>query len=386
MRRVRLGRPVRATVAGLVVVASFGCTADGDEGGSAEADHTTYLKGAYDAPAGALLAEPVTEPEENRTFRKLLANIAHTPPGARIRIAARSFSFTPAAEALVAAAERGVQVQIIVDRSVAAEWSTVELLADGLGTDRTKDSFLHLFRGELHEKWWSFTRTGDSREVTMVGSTNLTNYSSGQYTDMYSFVGRPDVRRAFDGEFRNLLSGDHDGLPGSTALGEDAVWFYPGYSESTDPVLAELSRIPASGAEIDVAMYAWHSGRGLALANLLATKATQGAAVEVVAGKTLGEGPRAILKDAGIPIHDGDFGGDEIADDSHHKLVLASWSADGGRERIILTGSDNWGSPSLLRHEVLVRVDADAGPAARAYRDYETFVAGIIRRSEREES
>lgn len=389
MRLLAPRRPRWAVVVLAALLVLTGCSfAQGDgEPEHAERDHTAYLRGAYAAPAGVLLAPPVTEPATNRTFRKLLANIAHTPPGARIRIAARSFSFDPAAEALVAAAERGVKVQVIVDRSVAGDWSTVEKLREALGTDRRKDSFLHLFRGLLHEKWWSFTRTGDSRDVTMVGSMNLTYYSSGQYTDMYSFVGRPDVRRAFDAEFRSLLAGDRRGSTQSTALGRDAVWFYPGYTMDSDPVYAALAAVPAAGADIRVLMYATHTARGVRLAELLVAKAAAGARVQVIIGSVLTWRPRAVLEEGGVEIIDANFGQREgIADNVHHKLTLASWPVPGGRERMILTGSDNWTTDSLDRHEVLVRIDAGSGANARAYRDYVRFADSIVRRAERKES
>ena len=72
-----------------------------------------------------------------------------------------------------------------------------------LGTNRRKASFLYLSRGSArgpetatHQKTWTFTRTGDSRRVVVVGSANLSYYSTTQYSDMYAFVAHHTGLRA----------------------------------------------------------------------------------------------------------------------------------------------------------------------------------------------
>ena len=121
-----------------------GCSA-GDEP-EREAD------ASYRAPAGLLLARPAAEGEEeqNPTVEVLLDLIWNTPAGERIRIVGNSFSFVPVAEALVAAHERGVRVQVLVDERASGEWEAPELLLSALGDDRRADSFIQLRRGGVH--------------------------------------------------------------------------------------------------------------------------------------------------------------------------------------------------------------------------------------------
>lgn len=333
------------------------------------------------APAGLLLAGPADEghEESNRTFRVLLDLVRRTPPGARIRIAGNSFSFVPAAEALVEAHERGVRVQVVVDRSVSGEWKAAELLRGALGTDRRKASYVHLAGGQLHQKIWSFTRTAGTRDVVLVGSMNLTYRSAQQYTDVRTWAGRRDVRRALDRQFVRLRGGRPTVpvLPPAD-LGRDRLWSYPGYDVDTDPVRRQLEAVPAAGARIAVAMYAWLQERGVVLARLLAAKAAAGARVDVVLGRSVGPEVRRVLEGSSVGVHSGAFAD---GDDIHHKLAVVSHvGADGRRHRFVLTGSDNWTSKSLLRPELLLRVEPDR----RTFRRYARWVDALVARSERE--
>jgi hypothetical protein len=232
----------------------------------------------------------------------------------------------------------------------------------------------------MHQKTWSFTRTGRSRDVVIVGSENLTYESARQFTDVYAYVGRPDVRRVFDRRFDDLVA-HLPQMPGARPqrLGRDTVWFYPLAAGVQDPVLAALRDVPGDGAVIRVAMYAWLHDRGLAVTAELARLRQEGADVEVVLGRSVAEPQRAALAAAGSPNHPGVFAdGDNI----HHKLTLVSYGgADGRRHRFVLTGSDNFTSPSLRRPEMLLRIDADRGPT---FDRYLRWFDHLLRRGDRE--
>ena len=336
---------------------------------------------SFHAPAGLLLARPAGEGREEHhpTFRVLLDLIANTPAGERIRIVGNSFSYLPVATALVTAHERGVDVQVIIDEAASGDWQAPTRLRDALGTDRGAASFIHLARGGVHQKVWSFTRTGRSRDVVLVGSMNLTYYSARQYTDVLSWVGRRDVRRVFDRRFVQL----REHLPGvppmaPVRLGRDRFWFYPGYDEETDPVRTTLAAVPPVGARIRVAMYAWLDARGIGLAELLAAKDAAGADVEVVLGRSVGARIRAVLAGSGVEVHPGVFADGE---DIHHKLTVVSHPAPGGGvRRFVLTGSDNYTTRSLDRPEVLVQRDAGRSEEFERYwRWFDALVARGVR-------
>jgi PLD-like domain len=312
---------------------------------------------------GLYPARPTPEGSEieNTTLRRLVELIAQTPTGETIRVVAHSFSFLPVADALVDANERGVRVQVLADESVSGRWEASARLREALGTDRSKPSFLYLTPGALHQKTWSFTRTGRSRDVVIVGSENLTYESARQFTDVYAYVGRRGVRRVFDRRFDELVAGlPRPDRSRPIRLGKDKVWFYPLAQDVGDPVLNLLRDLPAEDAVVRVAMYAWLHDRGLAITAELARLRREGADVQVVLGRSVAERQRAALATAGIPMHPGVFGdGDNI----HHKLTLVSYRGDDGRlRRFVLTGSDNFTGPSLQRPEMLLRIDADRGP------------------------
>lgn len=361
-----------------------GCTTEaGDEPREGRHDEPGRSSEAYRAPTGLLLARPAPEgrEERNTTFQVLLDLIRNTPEGERIRITGNSFSFLPVAQALAEAHGRGVRVQVVIDEGASGEWQAPELLRTALGDDPRPRSFVQLARGGVHQKVWSFTRTGVSQDVVLVGSMNLTYYSARQYTDMFSYVGRPDVRRVFDTRFDRLSRQLPDVSPmAPVSLGRDRVWFYPGYSDATDPVSAMLWAVPSVGARIRVAMYAWLDKRGLALAELLAAKDAAGADVEVVLGRSVGERIRAVLAGSGIEVHPGVFAN---GDDIHHKLTVVSHpNGEGGRRRFVLTGSDNYTTKSLDRPEVLLRLDVDRGAT---FRRYQRWIDALVDRGERED-
>ncbi|HWJ67642.1 MAG TPA: phospholipase D-like domain-containing protein [Nocardioides sp.] len=370
--RRRLG----PALAVLLLLAAPACTGARSDEPSAGDPPAGFVAGPYDVRPGPVLGVPVDDPDtqaaEHPVVARLLELVAHTPAGERIRIITRSFSLHPVADALVDAHRRGVSVQVIANRFASKDFRAVAKLADEVGTDRRRDSWIHLSSGSgrgpgtaTHQKTWTFTRVGDSRRVVMVGSANLSYYSTQQYSDMYVFVDRRDVWRAFDRDFRDQVGLEAPRGPGfAPVLGTDRAWFFPGWDLTTDPVQAMLRELPSDGLVLRFAMYAWHSERGRRLAGIVADQARAGARVQVIA-LHIGREIVRTLEDAGVEVHDAAF---DNGDDVHSKLSLLAWTdADGVRHRRIVTGSDNFGSASLPRDELVLSIDADRGPAWRRY-------------------
>lgn len=375
----------------LVLVA--GCSAAGSDPGDGARpgeDALGYVGGPYDVRPGAVLGVPIKgDPDEHAAEHPVVARIleliAHTPKGARIRVITRSFSLHPIADALVQAHRRGVEVQVIANHRVSKGFRAVAKMKEELGTDRRKPSYIFLSKGskrgvriggdgKVHQKVWTFTRVGDSRDVVLVGSANLSYYSTTQYSDMYAFVGRKDVRRAFDNDF-----GDQVGLkklvgPGyAPRLGKDQAWFFPGWDEDTDPLLALIRSVPVRETVLRFAMYAWHGERGYRIARAVADKARAGARVQVI-GLHVGKDIARILREGGVELHGAKF---DNGEDVHSKLSLLTWTDESGdRQRRIVTGSDNFGSDSLPRDEMAISINANRGPAWREYvRWYDAIIA-----------
>jgi hypothetical protein len=340
------------------------------------------IKGPYTALSGPIFATPDKHPADNTAVQALVENIRHTPRGATIRIVAYSFALFEVADPLIAADRRGVHVQVIVDGRHSHEFEATKALERALGTDRHRDSFIVLTdrsaRGTVshsHQKSWSFSRTGRSRHVVMVGATNLSVLgTTDQYSDMYAFVDRPDVWRAFSTIFRAQARDRPVPDPAVTArLGRDTAYFDPGFSMTHDPIADAISGLPADpSTHIRIVMYAWHPPRGQHLVDLLLAKLRGGASVDIVRGPFVHQ-PLDALVAAGAKVHRGVFADGEHV---HDKLMIVEDVRDGRTEHFVTTGSDNWGNVSFLRDDVDVKIGLDD----REYQAYVDFFDRLVHR------
>jgi phosphatidylserine/phosphatidylglycerophosphate/cardiolipin synthase-like enzyme len=373
------GRILRVAVFALVVAGLAGCRL---QIGSDPKPPVGYLPGHYRAQSGPIFASPADDPGANSAVRALVDDIRHTPRGATIRIVAYSFSISQVSEPLIAADRRGVHVQVIVDGLHSHAFEATQAVVQALGSDRTSGSFIVLTdrsaRGTVshsHQKSWSFSRTGSSRHVVMVGATNLSVLgTTEQYSDMYSFVDRPDVWKAFSAIFRAQARDQPVPNPAVTdRLGRDTAYFDPGFSMSNDPIADTIAALPADpSTHVRIVMYAWHPPRGQRIVDLLLEKLRGGASVEIVRGPFVRQ-PLDALIAAGAKVHRGVFAnGDHV----HDKLMIVEDSRDGHPEHFVTTGSDNWGNVSFLRDDVDVKIALNA----REYDAYVAFFDGLVQR------
>lgn len=87
---------------------------------------------------------------------------------------------------------------------------------------------------------------------------NLTMRSTEQYTDMFTYVGRRDVWRAFGDVFRHQVRDRPMRDPAFVKeVGGDTAYFYPGFTEDEDPLHRVLASVPGANARIRISMYAW---------------------------------------------------------------------------------------------------------------------------------
>jgi phosphatidylserine/phosphatidylglycerophosphate/cardiolipin synthase-like enzyme len=384
-------RLLRSVMATLVLVATLtGCRLDvGDTSGQKRPlpPGDDFISGEFHARPGPMFGSPSSTSIDNRIVHALVEAIRHTPTGATIRIVAYSFSLPQVSAPLIAADGRGVHVQVIVDGRHSHDFEATRDLEAALGTDRHRGSFIVLTRGSArgalnmhsHQKSWSFSRTGGSRHVVMVGSTNLSDLgTTGQYSDMYTFVDRTDVWRAFSSVFAAQIRDVPVADPAITArLGQDTAYFDPGFSMTDDPIAQAISELPASpSTHLRIVMYAWHPPRGQHLVDLLLEKLQGGASVDIVRGPLVRQ-PLDALVAAGADVHRGVFAnGDHV----HDKLMIAKTERNGRPERFVTTGSDNWGNISFLRDDVDVKIDVET----REYREYVGFFHRLVRRAHRE--
>src|SRR3954449_11426848 len=166
---LRMARRISRVIAGaLAATALAGCRlghSDSPPGHDPLSPGDGFIVGHYRAPSGPVLAVPDDSPDANLAVHTLVDNIRHTPQGASIRIVAYSFSVDAVAKPLIAADQRGVHVQVIVDGRHSHGFEATQALEHALGSARSLGSFIVLTdrsaRGVVshsHQKSWSFSQ------------------------------------------------------------------------------------------------------------------------------------------------------------------------------------------------------------------------------------
>ena len=341
--------------------------------------------GNYTPPAGAKFNNPLGTPrQQRRLFRHVIRSIKSTPPKSVIRIAVFSFADKETAEALIAAYRRGVKVRLVFSGNNV--YPPMKSVRKVIGSDTSKSSFVVMCErscrgsaGQMHAKYFSFSRAGKARRITMVGSNNLTNFNAErQWSDLYTVTNDQAYFKAFKPWFKQLKAD----VPVATPYIRKTVTDHQlsitpiDLTLNTDPLLDAMAsiRCQVTKGELDpasptpdavvrtrvlISTHAWNGTRGVALAERVAQLAVEGCAVQVIyaPGDGFGDGVRTILTDAGVPMSSGTHKGYH----THQKLLIVSGAVDGELETTrVLTGSQNWSTRALGRDDIMVEIDDDA--------------------------
>lgn len=339
--------------------------------------------GDYTPAAGALFNNPLgTQAQQRRLFRHMIRTIRSVPPRGTIRIAVFSFADKATSRALIAAYRRGVRVKLIfAGHKVYPPMARVRKV---IGSDTSERSYVVLCDrscrgtgGQMHAKFFSFSRAGKARHITMVGSNNLTKFNAEhQWSDLYTVKNNEAYFRAFQGWFAQLK---RDTPVTSTFIRKEL----PGRRVSITPVDLELTTDPlldamaSIGCEVPmgdldpesptpevmvptrvlISTHAWNGTRGVSLARRVAELHQAGCAVQVFYGVGLGGTVSAILTNNGVPM----TGGVTPGVNTHQKLLIVSGAVDGQLATTrVLTGSHNWSTRALGRDDVLVEISNGA--------------------------
>lgn len=341
--------------------------------------------GHYTPPAGAKFNNPLGTPrQQRRLFKHVIRSIKSVPRKGVIRIAVFSFADQETAKALIAAYWRGVKVRLIFSgNNVYPPMKSVRRV---IGTDTTKSSFVVMCQrscrgtgGQMHAKYFSFSRAGKARRITMVGSNNLTNFNAErQWSDLYTVTNDEAYFNAFKPWFKQLKAD----LPAAktyirkTASNHQLAITPIDLAVNADPLLVAMStiRCQVTQGEIDpgsptpdtvvstrvlISTHAWNGTRGVTLAQRVAELESAGCAVQVFygPGDGFGDGVRTILTDAAVPMTSGTHKGYY----THQKLLIVDGAVDGElRTTRVLTGSQNWSTRALARDDIMVEIDDDA--------------------------
>jgi phosphatidylserine/phosphatidylglycerophosphate/cardiolipin synthase-like enzyme len=333
----------------------------------------------YTPVTGATFNRPVgTSWQQRAIFRHINKTIDSTPAGATIRFAVFSFAEYPTATKLIAAAQRGVNVQLIFDDHII--YKQEARLRRALGKNANAKSFVvycHLScrgtSGNMHDKMFLFSQAGSAQNIVMVGSDNITRHNAvDQWSDAYTVVGDAALYFTYAGVFDQMKYDRPQTTPYIRAdiNGYEPQFYpYPGTTEATDPVYEALEQIQCTGATLGVAgtdtgntmvrlsQHAWNGSRGVYLSRKVASLEGEGCDVQIIYGVGIGARVRSILRGAGIPMSYGTHKGIH----THQKTMLVSGVYAGDpAAHIVWTGSHNWSNGALKRDEIIFKISDQA--------------------------
>ena len=373
---------------------------------------------AYTPAPGALFNNPQgSSTAKNILAAKLRSTIASAPKHSVIRIAVYSFDRRELGDALVAACNRGVAVQIVInDNWISGQVKRLQRrLGDKIDprwNDRcnprqkpedptsTKQpypepSFLKVcYRscrlsgpGNQHMKIYMFSKAGSAENVIMVGSNNMTYYAARtHWNDMFTVQGRAGMFESYSTVFRQLAEDKKVAQPYLVFThGDLTTEFGPlqGVPRSQDPVARRLAGVTCKAlggtgsngrTVIRIAMYAWSGDRGRYLAHRVADLRRQGCIVRAILSGARKDVKRVLrqgdvkLRSADLDLDDDQetgFGETPWEHFTHEKWMSLSGTWNGAPYRVVWTGSENWSDKSLHNDEITLQV-----PRATAHNAY----------------
>lgn len=381
VRRVLVGALVATLAAGVLVQRG---PDGGSPGGDTGVQPAARKVGSYTPVTGAIFNRPIgTGWQQYAIFRHVNRTIDSTPPGATIRMAVYSFSHAATAERLVKAYKRGVKVQAIFNDH--QTYGPERRLVRVLGSKTSKGSFAKFcsdscrgYKGNMHQKVFTFSKAGSAQNVVMVGSNNMTkNNAENQWSDIYTSVGDPALYWTYSGVFDQMKQDVIQSQQFITArINSYQTDFYPNpsvVSQETDPVWNDLSQIscgtPAPGYGVSVteadgtvrqttavrlSHHAWNGDRGIWLARKVGELKRLGCDVRVVYGVGIGGAVKAILENNGIPLKANAVPGVR----THQKVLTVNGTYAGNpASKVVWNGSQNWSDGALKRDDTTLRVD-----------------------------
>lgn len=380
------GRRTTARVVGAVVLALVavlggvsGTTAGAVQPGPAQTTATTsgsarVLAASRTSPRHSPRTGAVfSKPGQRRISALVTRHLRHAHAGSTVRVVMWRFSSRALARELVAASRRDVRVRVLV-RGVSCRESAYRLLRRDLAAGSRADCTYRSARGGrtfageetgLHQKSWTFTRTGTGRWVVVVTSANATRVADAhQYNDAYQVVGDRALHERFTEVFDEQWRDRPRARPfRAVSVGGRTVEFSPWDSVTmADPVLARIRAIPPRGAVLRVAASNWQGGRGLRIARLLVHKVEAGARVRVLGSRPFSRAVRTTLVAAGARWETAYFSPTRY---HHLKLMTASYDGPAGPQTRVWTGSENWWGQSRGHDELVLGLSSPA--AHRAY-------------------
>ena len=215
--------------------------------------------------------------------------------------------------------------------------------------------------GNMHSKFYAFSKSGKAKNVVMVSSSNLNRGGAVLgWNDLYTMRNR---LRSFDKyrEIHREMTDDRRANDQKVEIkdGPYTSRFFPmrNANKANDPTMQDLRKIGCGGGtRVNVSMFYWAKTRGEYIASKLLNLARSGCRVGIIYGApSIKIATR--LRDAArrnlINLYDSrwDFNNDgynEIRTHSKYVLVRGRFGGDRSSHQV-LTGTQNWVNGSLSR-------------------------------------
>jgi phosphatidylserine/phosphatidylglycerophosphate/cardiolipin synthase-like enzyme len=338
-------------------------------------------RAGYLPPAGGTFNSPIGDAKAQYRIEKvLLGAINHAKPGSTIKIALFSFDRRKVARALVAAEQRGVNVQVLLNGHQFTR--AMRIMKNAFGGKRTRKSFMYVCDrgcrsryGFLHTKMYLFSKTGQATDTVMTGSVNVTNNAAiHQWNDLFVKNNAPKTYAAFNTVFAQMKK-DRAARPqyqvfNITKRYQLLAMPFPGVTRKTDPIIKILNKISCKGTrggtgtngrtKIRVSQHRWSGDRGAWIARKVLSLYAQGCDVKLMHGSA-DDKVRAVLRKSTtrgrVPVRANGF--DETGDGyldrySHHKYMTVSGRYGADRStRLLMTGSSNWAGIGTKGDEII---------------------------------
>jgi phosphatidylserine/phosphatidylglycerophosphate/cardiolipin synthase-like enzyme len=388
-------------------VATTGKPASGER---ASGERAKPHGGRYQVPTGAYFNNPRGSwTDRLRIERQVRRAIDNTRKGSTIRIALYSFDRIPVAQRLIAARNRGVHVQLLLNDH--QDTRAMKMLRARLGTDVNKKDFIYKCHSGcrtdnrkrlLHTKFYTFSKTGKSKHALFFGSANMTmNAARHQWNDLYLMDGNKELFQQYVALFDDMKK-DYEvaqpplptfcGIPANGVSCDDAVDFgttvtFPRLvGPKNDPIIQILNRVQcittaADGTRVRtklaVSMHTIRGHRGNYLADAYRRKFAEGCQARFSFGLVgaITKGHLGAKTARGrLPLRSTGFdynpdNNDDVKNNpddkldltldyySHQKyLIIQGNYAGNPNAQLVFTGSSNWGALGSVNDEILVAI------------------------------
>ena len=293
-------------------------------------------------------------------------------PGSSIRLANFVISGNAGMDftnALLAAHDRGVDVQVVIDGWQIDKPASAKLI-DTLGVDEAARSWVHVCshkspegntsscigtKGQ-HNKFYLFSETGGQKEVVVQASANFTDVNSKTYwNNALTFTGNHKLYEGYGSYFDDLVAEVQDAdyyRTVSTGMqgGNVTAHFFP--SATVDPVLDRVQELDCKNngtSEIRIGMSEWDEARA-GIADRLVELAQAGCSVRIVHGPMADSVLQRLSGQPGIELRELDS--DKLPGRIHSKYLIAeNMTGKHSSQNLVLTGSHNYNTTSLRRND-----------------------------------